>query len=119
MSTAQCCLHIGKNVSTERIIPFTEQSLQTCRTKKEIRDKEKKKRSKYDDITLPDAIDATTGYHASCMRNFCSIRFKKTDSSDSLMSVESENGSSNAAVSELGIDELVNSKLTLTFASVQ
>lgn len=115
MTTVQCCLHIGNNVSTERIIPFTEQSLQTCRAKKEIRDTGKKKRSKYDDITLPDAIDATTGYHASCMRNFCSIRFKKTDSSDSLMSVESENDSSNAAVSDFGFDELENGKLTFIY----
>lgn len=109
--TAKCCLHIGADTSTERIILFTEKSIQTCRSKKELRDKEKKRKSKYDDVTLPDLIDQTTGYHASCFRNFTSVHLKKTDSSDSLMSVESENSTKDVELSEIEEDEPMKSEL--------
>lgn len=88
----KCCLHLGTDISTnEKIIPFTQKTIENCRKKKEIRDKNKKKISKFDDITLPIVIDETTGYHSSCFRSYCSVYLKKTDSSNSLMSVGSEN----------------------------
>lgn len=64
----------------------------------------------YDDITLPDLIDQTTGYHASCFRNFTSYHLKKTNSSDSLMSVESENNLKDVEPSESEADEPMKSK---------
>lgn len=70
----------------EKIILFKEETIAKCRAKKEIRDQTKKKKSKYDDIILPDVIDNTTGYHSSCFKSYCSISFKKTDSNSSLSS---------------------------------
>lgn len=67
----RCCLHIGADTK-ENSIQFSDKTIQTCRAKKEIRDQCKKKKSKFDDIELPEVIDDTTGYHPSCFRNFCS-----------------------------------------------
>lgn len=67
ISEMQCFLHIGKNISRERIIAFTKESLQNCHTKQKIRNQVKKKKSKYDDIA---------GYHPSCHRFFTSIKIK-------------------------------------------
>lgn len=85
----KCCLHIAEGHSTENIILFTEKTLQTCRNKKETRDHGEKK-SKFDDVILPNILNPTTGYHPSCFRSYCSITFQKTDSNNSLMSVESK-----------------------------
>lgn len=73
------------------MILFSEDTINRCREKKEIRDKLKKKKSKFDAITLPDAIDQNTGYHSSCFRSYNAVHLKKTDSSSSLMSVDTEN----------------------------
>lgn len=50
-----------------------------CFTKKEIRDKEKKRKSKFDDIILPEKADGNVGYHSSCYKSYCSIQSKKRD----------------------------------------
>lgn len=73
----RCVLHIGSSISTEKIIPFTEQTLQKCFMKKAIRDENSKKKSKYDAIKLPQSVDGIVGYHATCFRYYCSVSKKK------------------------------------------
>lgn len=85
----KCILHTGKENSKENIIPFTDESLQTCHLKKQIRDSRKKRKSKFDDIYLPEKTNSSSGYHPSCYRYFtavtdiCSVSLKKPDSGDS------------------------------------
>lgn len=61
----------------EKVVLFTEESLQNCHTKKEIRDSLKKRPSKFDTITLPLTIDGKVGYHTRCYRYFCSVKSSK------------------------------------------
>lgn len=74
-------LHVDQCESKENIIPFTEATLQRCTEKKELRERARKKKSKYDVIVLPGKVDGVSGYHASCYRYFCSIseKAKKAD----------------------------------------
>lgn len=68
----KCVLHLEKNnKTTGKIIAFTEESLRICREKKEYRDSNKKKKSKFDEIVLPPQTDGVTGYHSQCYRYFC------------------------------------------------
>lgn len=71
---------MSQSESKENIIVFTEETLQTCHTKKTIRDQSKKKKSKYDTIVLPEIPDGTVGYHASCYRYYCSVKAKNSES---------------------------------------
>lgn len=48
--------------------------------KKRVRDSIKKKKSKFDDIMLPEKADGTTGYHSSCYRLFCAVKQKQRKS---------------------------------------
>lgn len=66
-----CVLHIDKTYDyTEKVIPFTEHTLERCHKKKEYRDACKKKRSKFDAIVLPTVVDAKLGYHSRCYKFF-------------------------------------------------
>lgn len=47
--------------------------------KKEIRDQETKRKSKYNVIVLPEKPDGHVGYHPSCYKFFCSIKSKKQE----------------------------------------
>lgn len=67
-----------------------------------IRDRQKKKKSIYDVIVLPDQINETTGYHPTCYKCFCGVREKKEiavaifgDETDASSSVTVFNESSN------------------------
>lgn len=61
----------------ENTILFTSDSLKNCHEKKAIRDKESKRKSKYDAIVLSESPDSISGYHPTCYRYFTSIRSKK------------------------------------------
>lgn len=73
-------MHIGLGNSNEKIILFTEKTIDVCRAKKQIRDTEKRRKSKFDEIMLPNLISNITGYHPSCYRSFCAINAKKANS---------------------------------------
>lgn len=78
ISVKRCCLHIGEGNSKEKIVVFTEETLQRCYEKKSIRDRNKKKKSKFDAIVLPERSDGIVGYHPSCSRYYCSVRERKS-----------------------------------------
>lgn len=61
----------------EKIILFTEATLENCRQKKELRLKLQKRASKFDKITLPSNVDGLCGYHRLCYKYFCSITEKR------------------------------------------
>lgn len=114
-SGRKCCLHIGPSFSGENVILFTENSIEKCREKKEVRDSIKKKKSKFDDITLPDVIDQTTGYHASCFKSYCAVHLKITNSGTSLVSVGIENDLNEvAAASESENDNPTDCKFNIS-----
>lgn len=73
----KCVLHLGAYDPKEKVIAFTEESLKICTEKKELRDRAKKKRSKFDVISLPTQVDLVSGYHAQCYKYFISISEKK------------------------------------------
>lgn len=74
----KCVLHTDKTVDpTENVIPFTTDSIQICHDKKSIRDKKKKRKSKFDKIVLPTEVDESSGYHARCYKYFCSVNEPK------------------------------------------
>lgn len=73
-------MHVGVGTTNEKIIVFTEGSINVCRAKKQIRDTAKTKKSKFDEIILPNVISNITGYHPSCYRSFCAITAKKANS---------------------------------------
>lgn len=75
-SIGKCVLHTGIESSNEQIKPFTTETLQKCTLKKQIRDSEQKRGSKYDKIVLPEIANGVDGYHPSCYRYFCSIKSK-------------------------------------------
>lgn len=68
----KCCLHISEYDTDEKIIPFTETSLKTCRNKKAIRDQHIRN-SKFNVIVLPTEIDGVIGYHPSCYRIYRAV----------------------------------------------
>lgn len=70
-------LHVNEHIR-ENIKPFTIETLQKCYEKKDIRDKERKRTSKYDKIILPELANGIDGYHPTCYRYYCSIKSKST-----------------------------------------
>lgn len=72
----KCVLHIGIDKSKENLIPFTLETLKNCYLKKEIRQLELKRKSKFDVIKLPERPDGILGYHSSCYRYYCAIHSK-------------------------------------------
>lgn len=71
----KCLLHVDDTYDfNQKIIPFTEESLQNCHEKKSIRDEQKKKASKFDKINLPEIADGIVGYHSLCYRCYCSVK---------------------------------------------
>lgn len=78
----KCVLHVDDNYNDkEKIIAFTQTTLETCNNKKAIRIKIQKRASKYDNITLPTHIDGSSGYHPQCYKYFCSVKEKKVKAS--------------------------------------
>lgn len=69
----KCWLHIGTNLTSDPIIPFTTKALEKCVEKSLFRQNNSKRRSKFSDICLPPAADGKVGYHALCYRSFISI----------------------------------------------
>lgn len=63
----RCCLHIDSYPVEDRIVLFNETTIQKCREKRDIRIQLRRK-SKYNDIVLPDVIDQTTGYHKNRLK---------------------------------------------------
>lgn len=77
ISERRCKLHVDYDYNDlERIIPFTESSLDICHKKQSIRMKIQKRPSKFDQIILPTYADGISGYHSMCYKYFSSIREK-------------------------------------------
>lgn len=77
-ASRNCVLHIGASYDEqEKVIPFTEIQLSHCHKKKEMRNAMVKK-SKFDAIVLPIAVDGKLGYHARCLKYFGAVKCKQT-----------------------------------------
>lgn len=83
VAVPRCCLHLDSYEVTDRVILFTTATLQKCRDKRDARIMLRKK-SKFNDVVLPDQIDETTGYHSACYKAFCAVGLPKIDSSSSI-----------------------------------
>lgn len=78
----KCWLHVGRDASNEKVIPFNDKTLRTCNQKREIRRQTQKKASKYDSIVLPEHPDGVSGYHSTCYKSYTSAVVKKSNSAD-------------------------------------
>lgn len=83
VAVPRCCLHVDSYELTDCVILFTPATIQKCRDKRDARLRLRKK-SKFNDVVLPDQIDETTGYHSACYKSFCSLGMPKIDSSSSI-----------------------------------
>lgn len=73
---SKCALYIGKDAhgSNERIILFTEATLDICIKKKALRDnRHNKRKSKFDCIQIPSDLCESPGYHRSCYKAYTSV----------------------------------------------
>lgn len=70
---AKCCLHTDSGDCREKIVPFTEHTLNLCKDKQQLR-LQRVKQSKYNAIVLPPSADGYVGYHQQCYRRFISIK---------------------------------------------
>lgn len=62
---------ICKVKDTGKVHPFTENTLNKCRTTLEIR---QKYNLKYCDVILPSEVSSKEGYHRPCYSNFTSLK---------------------------------------------
>lgn len=118
----RCWLHVGKDATRGKIIIFTEETLAQCLLKKDVRDKTKKRKSKFDGIVLPEKVDGSAGYHSNCYRYFCCItkkdttaeidRRQDTESSKDLQKGIPSNTPPNTPLSIAGVILLLTNRLT-------
>ena len=70
-----CILHIGKDKSCEKVKLFSVPLLEKCREKSLVY--KFRENCEYANITIPEKVDSTTGYHSSCYKKFTAVSAKQ------------------------------------------